>query len=83
MAMRAPENPKYAGLIRGLATAIVVGAMIGQGVFLVAGDMARELGSESRVLLAWIIGGIVRSSERSASRSLEQPCRRRAGHTLT
>jgi len=63
MLMRAPENPKYAGLIRGLglwaATAVVVGAMIGQGVFLVAGDMARELGSESRVLLAWIIGGIV------------------------
>ena len=33
--------------------------MIGQGVFLVASDMARELGSPARVLTVWIIGGIV------------------------
>jgi APA family basic amino acid/polyamine antiporter len=63
MLMSTLENPKHAGLIRGLglwaATAVVVGAMIGQGVFLVAGDMAHELGSEARVILAWVIGGIV------------------------
>jgi APA family basic amino acid/polyamine antiporter len=51
------------GLVRGLgvcaATAVVVGAMIGQGVFLVAGDMARGLGSENTVIFAWVIGGIV------------------------
>jgi len=33
--------------------------MIGQSVFLVASDMARELGSPGRVLTVWIIGGIV------------------------
>jgi amino acid transporter len=33
--------------------------MIGQAVFLVASDMARELGSPTRVLAVWIIGGIV------------------------
>jgi basic amino acid/polyamine antiporter, APA family len=33
--------------------------MIGQAVFLVASDMARELGSPARVITVWIIGGIV------------------------
>jgi APA family basic amino acid/polyamine antiporter len=33
--------------------------MIGQAVFLVASDMARELGSPTSVLAVWIIGGIV------------------------
>jgi len=51
------------GLVRGLgpwaATAVVVGSMIGQSVFLVASDMARELGSSTKSLLLWIIGGAV------------------------
>jgi len=51
------------GLIRGLglwsAIAVIVGSMIGQAVFLVASDMARELGSPARVLAVWMIGGIV------------------------
>jgi APA family basic amino acid/polyamine antiporter len=50
-------------LIRALglwsAIAVIVGSMIGQAVFLVASDMARELGSPTRVLAVWIIGGIV------------------------
>ena len=54
---------KAPGLIRALglwsAIAVVVGSIIGQGVFLVASDMARELGSPTRVLAVWIIGGIV------------------------
>jgi len=41
------------------AIAVIVGSMIGQAVFLVASDMARELGSPTRVLAVWIIGGIV------------------------
>lgn len=61
--MRPSDVGKDPGLIRGLglwaATAVVIGAVIGQAVFLVAGDMARELGSEARVILAWAIGGIV------------------------
>jgi basic amino acid/polyamine antiporter, APA family len=50
-------------LIRGLglwaATAIVIGSMIGQSVFLVASDMSREVGSVTKVLAIWIIGGVV------------------------
>jgi APA family basic amino acid/polyamine antiporter len=51
------------GLVRGLgvcaATAVVVGAMIGQSVFLVASDMSREVGSMTMVMAAWLIGGTV------------------------
>jgi basic amino acid/polyamine antiporter, APA family len=51
------------GLMRGLgpwaATAIVVGGMIGQSVFLVASDMSREVGSLAKVLVAWIVGGAI------------------------
>jgi amino acid transporter len=51
------------GLIRGLglwaAIAIVIGSMIGQSVFLVASDMSRELGSVTKVLVVWIVGGAV------------------------
>src|SRR5215475_12132519 len=50
-------------LARGLtllsATAIVIGDTIGTGVFLVASDMARATGSSSRVLAAWLIGGVI------------------------
>ena len=55
-----PESPH---LIRGLglwsAAAIVIGDMIGTGVFLVTSDMARAVGSISLVFAAWIIGGLV------------------------
>ena len=54
---------KAPSLIRGLglwsAGAVIVGSMIGQAVFLVASDMARELGSPATVIAVWIIGGIV------------------------
>lgn len=50
-------------LVRGLgllaATAIVIGGMIGQSVFLVASDMSREVGSLTKVLVAWIVGGAI------------------------
>jgi APA family basic amino acid/polyamine antiporter len=48
-------------LVRGLgiwsATAIVVGMMIGTGIFLVPSEMARAAGSVELVFAAWIIGG--------------------------
>jgi amino acid transporter len=51
------------GLVRGLgpwaAAAIVVGGMIGQSVFLVASDMSREVGSLTKVLVAWMVGGAI------------------------
>src|SRR6266581_4657514 len=57
------ETGKPLGLIRGLglwaATSIVIGGMIGQSVFLVASDMSREVGSLTKVLVAWIAGGVI------------------------
>src|SRR6266516_120759 len=61
--MNPAEANKRSQLVRALglwsAIAVIVGSMIGQAVFLVASDMARELGSPTRVLAVWIIGGIV------------------------
>jgi len=49
--------------VRGLglwsASAVVVGSMIGQAVFLVGSDMAQELGSLTGLLAAWTIGGVL------------------------
>ena len=36
---------------------IVAGSMIGSGIFIVAGEMAREVGSSGWLLLAWTIAG--------------------------
>jgi APA family basic amino acid/polyamine antiporter len=36
---------------------IVAGSMIGSGIFIVAGEMAREVGSAGWMLLAWVIAG--------------------------
>lgn len=41
------------------ATAVVIGSMIGQAVFLVASDMSREVGSMWKVLVVWIAGGVI------------------------
>ena len=54
---------KDSGLVRGLgvwaAAAVVVGAMIGQAIFLVPTQVARSVGSAPQVLAVWIAGGIV------------------------
>jgi len=59
----AANRPDSPHLIRGLglwsATAIVIGDMIGTGVFLVTSDMARAVGSLLLVFAAWIIGGLI------------------------
>src|SRR5580704_19702899 len=63
MNVETPRMGQSLGLVRGLgpwaAAAIVVGGMIGQSVFLVASDMSREVGSLSKVLVAWIVGGVI------------------------
>jgi APA family basic amino acid/polyamine antiporter len=41
------------------ATAIVVGTIIGSGIFLVPTEMMRDTGSSSLVYLAWIAGGLL------------------------
>jgi len=56
-------SEKRLELIRGLGPwasgAIVVGTMIGTGIFLKPAEMAREGGSVSVVFAAWIVGGIL------------------------
>src|SRR5215469_4401680 len=57
---RAPDD---ADLVRGLgpwqATAVVVSTIIGTGIFLVAGPMARSAGSIDLVFVAWLAGTLI------------------------
>jgi len=50
-------------LVRGLtqldATTIVVGSMIGSGIFIVSSESARLLGSPGWLLLAWLLAGTI------------------------
>jgi APA family basic amino acid/polyamine antiporter len=41
------------------ATAIVVGTVIGSGIFLVPREMMQDVGSSALVYLAWIVGGLL------------------------
>lgn len=41
------------------STALVVGSMIGSGIFIVSADMSRTLGSPGWLLVAWIITGVL------------------------
>src|SRR5579859_7460023 len=54
---------KPQGLLRELnvshAVAIVVGTVIGSGIFRVPGTMIRDVGSAKVVYLAWIVGGLL------------------------
>ena len=63
MNLKLTDKDRIPGLVRALglwsAIAVVIGAMIGQSVFLVASDMARELGSTTRVLMVWLSAGAV------------------------
>jgi len=56
-------SEKRLELVRGLgpwaSAAIVVGTMIGTGIFLKPAEMAREGRSISVVFVAWIVGGLL------------------------
>ncbi len=55
--------PADAGFHRGLglfdSTMLVMGAMIGSGIFIVPADMARRLGSPGWLLAAWAVAGLL------------------------
>jgi APA family basic amino acid/polyamine antiporter len=57
------RNEKKLELVRGLgpwsSAAIVVGTMIGTGIFLKPAEMAADAGSTLVVFLAWLAGGIL------------------------
>jgi APA family basic amino acid/polyamine antiporter len=52
-----------AGFVRGLSlfdsTMIVVGSMIGSGIFIVSADISRQMGSAGGLLLAWVVTGVL------------------------
>src|SRR5437660_5430896 len=41
------------------ATMVVVGSMIGSGIFLVSADMGRLIGSPGFLLVAWVVTGLL------------------------
>src|SRR5450432_125104 len=49
------------GFVRGLnlfdATMVVIGTMIGSGIFIVSADMSRMIGSPGWMLMAWVLTG--------------------------
>jgi APA family basic amino acid/polyamine antiporter len=63
----APGNARVSSgsgqLIRGLrlfdSTAIIVGSMIGSGIFIVSADMARALRSPGLLLISWFIAAVM------------------------
>jgi basic amino acid/polyamine antiporter, APA family len=56
-------EPRSAELVKGLGlldcTTIVMGSMIGSGIFIVAAEIAREVGSPGLFLLSWVISGVM------------------------
>jgi basic amino acid/polyamine antiporter, APA family len=59
-----PMTPQAdSGLVRGLglfdSTMIVVGSMVGSGIYIVSADIARQTGSVGGLLLTWIITGLL------------------------
>src|SRR5438477_9249056 len=57
------SQPAAVSFVRGLnlfdATMIVIGTMIGSGIFIVSADMARLIGSPAWLLVAWGITGVL------------------------
>ena len=58
-----PADADSSGFVRGLglfdSTTIVVGSMIGSGIFIVSADISRKSGSTGGLLVAWIIAGLM------------------------
>jgi len=56
-------NAQSTGLVKGLglfdSTTLVMGSMIGSGVFIVAADMGRQLQSPGLFFLTWIVSGLM------------------------
>src|SRR5213593_499826 len=59
----APTQQPQAEFVKALsrldATALVVGSMIGSGIFIVSAEMLREVGAPGLLLLVWILSGVV------------------------
>ncbi len=55
-----PQSPELSrDLGASHATAVVVGTIIGSGIFLVPSEMAQAVGSAKMVFLVWVVGGLL------------------------
>src|SRR5450631_1694076 len=58
-----PAETESSGFVRALglfdSTTIVVGSMIGSGIFIVSADIGRNAGSTGGLLAAWVITGLM------------------------
>src|ERR1041384_8138783 len=63
MSQPSAVKPADQGFVRGLnlfdATMVVVGVMIGSGIFIVSADMSRLIGSPGWMLMAWGLAGVL------------------------
>ncbi len=63
MAQPTTVLPEESGFVRGLnlfdATMVVIGVMIGSGIFIVTADMSRLIGSPGWMLMAWVLTGLL------------------------
>jgi APA family basic amino acid/polyamine antiporter len=61
--MTTPEGQAKPGLVKGLglldATTIVMGSMIGSGIFIVSADIARQVASPGLLILTWVIAAVM------------------------
>ena len=59
----AQQKKEETGFVRAIGlfdgTMIVVGSMIGSGIFIVAADISRQTGSAGGLLLTWILTGLL------------------------
>ncbi len=63
MAQPTAAVPQESGFVRGLnlfdATMVVIGVMIGSGIFIVTADMSRLINSPGWMLMAWVLTGVL------------------------
>jgi APA family basic amino acid/polyamine antiporter len=61
--MAADDRKVDAGLVKGLglvsATTLVMGSMIGSGIFIVPADIARQLNSPALMIMTWVVTAVL------------------------
>ena len=59
----AVNSTPHSGFVRGLgltdATTLVMGSMIGSGIFIVSADVGRQVGSPGLLLICWLLGALL------------------------
>ena len=58
-----PPQVSQTGLVKGLglldATTLVMGSMIGSGIFIVAADISRQVGSPGLLIVTWVVTAVL------------------------